>query len=52
MKPAKNGTLDLEAELARFDGDLAIEAAATPPASWYTHPAVLARESETVFRGS
>jgi choline monooxygenase len=47
-----NGGLDLDSELARFDGDLAIEAAATPPSSWYTHPAVLARESETVFRGS
>jgi len=48
MSPAP----DLAAELARFRTDLPIEAAATPPASWYTDPAVLAREGETVFRRS
>ena len=48
----KTHELDVEAELARFDGELSIEAAATPPASWYVHPAVLAREAETVFRAS
>jgi choline monooxygenase len=47
-----NGVLDLSAELERFRDELPIEAASTPPASWYTHPALLARESETVFRRS
>ncbi len=44
--------IDLAAELARFRTDLPVEAASTPPSSWYTHPAVLAREIETVFRRS
>jgi choline monooxygenase len=44
--------MDLAAELARFQSDLPIEAASTPPASWYTRPEVLAREAETVFRRS
>jgi choline monooxygenase len=43
---------DLEAELARFRVDLPIEAASTPPASWYTDARVLEREKETVFRNS
>jgi choline monooxygenase len=45
-------TFDLALELARFRADLPIEAAHTPPASWYTHPAVLARELESVFQSS
>jgi choline monooxygenase len=48
----KTSVLDLEAELTRFRTDLPIEAASTPPASWYTHAAILAREAETVFRRS
>jgi phenylpropionate dioxygenase-like ring-hydroxylating dioxygenase large terminal subunit len=44
--------MDLALELERFQDDLSIEEAATPPASWYTSPAVLAREAETVFRRS
>lgn len=44
--------LDVEREVARFRCDLPIEAASTPPASWYTHPAMLEREAETVFRHS
>lgn len=44
--------LDVEHEIRRFRTDLPIEAAATPPSSWYTAPALLARESETVFRRS
>jgi len=44
--------IDLAQELARFRADLRVEAASTPPSSWYTHPAVLARESATVFRRS
>jgi len=43
---------DLAAELARFRADLPIEAASTPPSSWYTRPEVLAREIDTVFRRS
>jgi len=46
------GTLDLALELERFRGDLPIEEAATPPASWYTRPEVFEREQETVFRRS
>src|SRR5262245_65572720 len=37
------------AEVARFDSGLPIERAATPPASWYTDPAILALERERVF---
>ena len=44
--------LDVPAELARFRTDLPIEAAATPPSSWYTQDEILAREAETVFRRS
>src|SRR4029453_11333955 len=43
---------DLAAELARFRADLPIEAASTPPSSWYTHAEVLALELDTVFRRS
>lgn len=39
-------------ELGRFDPSLPIEAAWTPPASWYLDPAFLERERETVFRRS
>ncbi len=46
------GALDLARELARFRSDLRVEAAATPPSTWYTQPAVLAREATTVFRRS
>lgn len=35
-----------------FDPTVPIERAATPPSSWYTHPASLARERMTVFRRS
>ena len=39
-------------ELGRFDGELPVERASTPPASWYVDPAFLERELETVFRRS
>ena len=45
-------SLDVEHEVRRFRADLPIEAASTPPSSWYTQPALLAREGETVFRRS
>jgi choline monooxygenase len=44
--------MDLTREIARFRTDLPIEAASTPPSSWYTAPEILAREGETVFRRS
>jgi choline monooxygenase len=48
----KTNGIDLAAELRRFRHDLPIEEASTPPASWYTSPAVFEREAETVFRRS
>jgi len=45
-------TLDVAREVARFRADLDIEEASTPPSSWYTSPALFAREVETVFRSS
>ena len=52
MKGLGTNGLDLGLELGRFRADLPIEAASTPPASWYTEAAILAREGETVFRRS
>ena len=40
---------DLATEIARFDPDLALEEAWTPPASWYVEPGFLEVEAETVF---
>jgi len=37
-------------EIARFDPDVALERAATPPASWYLDPAIFELERERVFR--
>jgi choline monooxygenase len=37
------------AEIARFDPSVPIERAATPPASWYGDPAILALERDQVF---
>jgi choline monooxygenase len=42
--------MDLDAEIARFDAALPLSRAWTPPASWYTEPALLAVERERVFR--
>jgi len=42
----------LRAELARFDPELPIERAWTPPASWYVQPEFLAIERQRVFRRS
>ena len=42
----------LHREIARFDPDLPIEKARTPPAAWYVDPAFLAHEADTVFRNS
>ncbi|HEX9792605.1 MAG TPA: hypothetical protein VGC54_01345 [Planctomycetota bacterium] len=39
----------LLAELDRFDPDLPLAAAATPPASWYRDPAFFALEKAAVF---
>ena len=39
----------VQRELARFDTSLPIEAASTPPASWYRSPELLAREKDAVF---
>jgi len=39
-------------ELAKFDAEIPIEAARTPPSSWYTDPAFLELEREKVFRRS
>jgi choline monooxygenase len=39
----------LQRELARFDPAVPIEAAATPPASWYLEPEFLALETQAVF---
>ncbi|MSR63117.1 MAG: aromatic ring-hydroxylating dioxygenase subunit alpha [Planctomycetes bacterium] len=44
--------MDLRVELQRFRDELPIEAASTPPASWYTRAEVLERETETTFRDS
>ncbi len=44
--------LDVRAEIERFDASLPIEAAWTPPASWYVEPEVLALEAATVFARS
>ena len=41
---------ELEREIARFDPEVPLARASTPPASWYTEPAMLQRERETVFR--
>jgi choline monooxygenase len=41
--------LELAREVERFDPNLPIEEAWTPPASWYLDPAFLAREVERVF---
>jgi len=40
----------LHDELARFDPEVPIARAFTPPASWYTDPAVLALEARGVFK--
>ena len=45
-------TFELADELARFDPSLPIEAARTPPASWYRSAAFLEAEADTVFRDS
>jgi len=37
-------------EIRRFDPERPLEEATTPPASWYTEPAILALERERVFR--
>jgi choline monooxygenase len=37
------------AEIARFDPELPLERASTPPGSWYTDPAILALERERLF---
>ena len=42
----------LRAEIERFDPSVPIEAAWTPPSSWYTDPEILALERAAVFRGS
>ena len=41
-----------EEEIQRFDPELPVERARTPPASWYRDPEILAREEERVFRSS
>ena len=42
----------MSSDLERFDAARPIEEAETPPASWYTSPAVLDLERRTVFRRS
>ena len=46
----RNG--ELEREVLRFDPEIPIDEAATPPSSWYTRPEFLELEKETVFRNS
>ncbi len=41
---------EFEQEIDRFDPNLPLGEAKTPPASWYTDPRALALEKETVFR--
>jgi choline monooxygenase len=42
----------LQSELARFRADVPIEAARTPPRSWYVEPALHEHEAQRVFRRS
>jgi choline monooxygenase len=42
--------VDPAAEIARFDPELPLARAWTPPASWYTRPELAALERERVFR--
>ena len=42
--------INLANEIQRFQADVAIESALTPPASWYTSPAFLALEKQAVFQ--
>jgi len=42
--------MDVERELERFDAEVPIDQAATPPASWYVEPAFAALERTRVFR--
>src|SRR5437773_2149155 len=42
----------LARELARFEGAASIQAAATPPASWYVEPAFLELETHAVLRNT
>lgn len=44
--------MDLHAEVRRFDPTISVEAASTPPASWYTHPAFWDLEKRTLFAWS
>ncbi|MCZ6598880.1 MAG: aromatic ring-hydroxylating dioxygenase subunit alpha [Planctomycetota bacterium] len=43
---------EIDHEIERFDSKAPIEAAWTPPSSWYTDADFLVRERETVFRRS
>ena len=38
----------VERELARFNTELVVEEASTPPSSWYTDERILQRERSTV----
>lgn len=40
---------DLDALIARFDADLPLARAATPPSAWYADPCVYALERERIF---
>lgn len=42
----------IEQEIRRFDPDLALEHALTPPSSWYREPAILALEWQRLLRQS
>lgn len=42
--------IDIQKEILRFDPSLPLGRAKTPPASWYTHPEMLALEKHYVFQ--
>ncbi|XP_070558002.1 uncharacterized protein [Ptychodera flava] len=44
--------INVRKEVIRFDPEIPIERATTPPASWYTEPDLLKLEKNTVFRNN
>jgi choline monooxygenase len=44
------GASKFDAELAKFDASVPLEAATTPPATWYLEPDIYELERRTVFR--
>ena len=44
--------IDVDAEVARFQGELPIAQAHTPPSSWYTEPAIFERERDAVLEAT